>query len=192
MIVIVDNKDSFVWNIAEYVSHFDRVKVVPSSTPPGAIRKLNPDGVIISPGPGEPLGKDSGNSPEIAAEFQPLLGICLGHQIIAEVYGGEVGRVRPVHGKQSRIFHRKKGILRNLPNPFLAGRYHSLAVKRVPKGFSVTAISEDGVVMSIESRKHDITGLQFHPESVLTPCGMRIIGNWVREYAGKDLRDKKR
>ncbi len=189
--MILDNKDSFVWNIAEYVSHFDRVKVLPSSAPLKDIRKLNPDGVIISPGPGEPLGRDSGNSPEVAAEFQPLLGICLGHQIIAEVFGGEVGRVKPVHGKQSRIFHRKKGVLRNLPNPFLAGRYHSLAVIRVPKGFSVTAVSEDGVVMSIESRKLDVVGLQFHPESVLTPYGMKIIGSWVREHAGKDLRNKK-
>jgi anthranilate synthase component 2 len=191
MIVIVDNKDSFVWNIAEYVSYFDRVKVIPSSTPLGEIKKLNPDGVIISPGPGEPFGKDSGNSPEVAAEFQPLLGICLGHQIVAEVYGGEVGRVKPVHGKQSRIFHRKKGVFRDLPNPFLAGRYHSLAIKRVPKGFSITSVSDDGVVMSIESRKLDVIGLQFHPESVLTPHGMRIISNWVREYVGKDLRNKK-
>ncbi len=191
MIVIIDNKDSFVWNIAEYVSYFDRVKVFPSSIKVEEIRKLNPDGVIISPGPGEPLGKDSGNSPKIVEEFQPLLGICLGHQIIAEVFGGKVARVKPVHGKQSRIFHRKKGIFRDLPNPIIAGRYHSLAIKRVPKGFEVTSISEDGVIMSIEGKKSEIIGLQFHPESILTPHGLRIIGRWVNEYVGKNLRNKK-
>ncbi len=186
MIVIVDNRDSFVWNLAEYVSLFDRAIVVSNTIRPGELRSINPDGIIISPGPGTPEErKQVGNSPEIVLESEvPLLGVCLGHQIIASVFGGKVGRVPPKHGKQSVIRHDGKGIYRGIKNPLRAGRYHSLAVLRVPQNFEVSAVSmDDGLIMGIRHRKRPIEGVQFHPESVLTEFesgeGVKIIKNFV-------------
>ncbi|BAD84444.1 anthranilate synthase, component II [Thermococcus kodakarensis KOD1] len=186
MIVLVNNRDSFVWNLAEYASLFDRVKVVPNTITVGELRRLDPDGVIISPGPGHPLERrEVGNSPEIVLEAGvPILGVCLGHQIIATAFGGKVGRVKPRHGKASPVKHDGKGVLRGIKNPLTAGRYHSLAVLEVPREFDVSAVSlDDNVVMGIRHRKLPIEGLQFHPESVLTEWerkeGLRIIKNFV-------------
>ncbi|MBP1912810.1 aminodeoxychorismate/anthranilate synthase component II [Thermococcus stetteri] len=186
MIVLVNNRDSFVWNLAEYASLFDRVKVVPNTITLGELRRLDPDGVIISPGPGHPLERrEVGNSPEIVLEAEvPVLGVCLGHQIIATAFGGKVGRVRPRHGKASPVRHDGKGVLRGIKNPLIAGRYHSLAVLEVPKEFEVSAVSlDDNVIMGIRHRKLPIEGLQFHPESVLTEWerkeGVKIIKNFV-------------
>ncbi|ALV62726.1 Anthranilate synthase, amidotransferase component [Thermococcus sp. 2319x1] len=186
MIVLVNNRDSFVWNLAEYASLFDRVKVVPNTITLGELRRLDPDGVIISPGPGHPLERrEVGNSPEIVLEAEvPVLGVCLGHQIIATAFGGKVGRVNPRHGKASPVGHDGKGVLRGVKNPLRAGRYHSLAVLEVPREFEVSAVSlDDNVVMGIRHRKLPIEGLQFHPESVLTEWerkeGVRIIKNFV-------------
>lgn len=182
MILVVDNRDSFVWNLVEYVSLFDRVRVVENTVSAGEVRRLSPDGIIISPGPGHPESRrDVGNSPEIILKADvPVLGVCLGHQLIAQVFGGRVERVSPVHGKASLIEHDGKGVFRGVPSPLGAGRYHSLAVTRVPDGFRVTAISE-GVVMGIRSRDGMLEGVQFHPESVLTPRteGFRMIKNFV-------------
>ena len=182
MIVIVDNRDSFVWNLAEYVSLFDRVKVVGNDVSFGEIKKLDPDGIIISPGPGSPDSRrDAGNSPEIVLRADvPVLGVCLGHQIIGHVFGGKVGRVEPCHGKGSMVVHDRKEIFRGVENPLFAGRYHSLAVLGVPEGFRVTA-KTDGTVMGIRSRDGMIEGIQFHPESIITPrhVGLRIIRNFV-------------
>lgn len=186
MIVLVNNRDSFVWNLAEYASLFDKVKVVPNTITLGELRRLDPDGVIISPGPGHPLeSREVGNSPEIVLEAGvPILGVCLGHQIIATAFGGKVGRVKPRHGKASPVKHDGKGVLRGIKNPLTAGRYHSLAVLEVPREFEVSAVSlDDNVVMGIRHRKLPIEGLQFHPESVLTEWerkeGLRIIKNFV-------------
>lgn len=186
MIVLVNNRDSFVWNLAEYASLFDRVKVVPNTITLGELKRLDPDGVIISPGPGHPLERrEVGNSPEIVLEAGvPILGVCLGHQIIATAFGGKVGRVKPRHGKASPVKHDGKGVLRGIKNPLTAGRYHSLAVLEVPREFEVSAVSlDDNVVMGIRHRKLPIEGLQFHPESVLTEWGrkegLRIIKNFV-------------
>ncbi len=182
MILVVDNRDSFVWNLVEYVSLFDRVKVVENTVAAGEVRRLNPDGIIISPGPGHPISrKDVGNCPEIILRSDvPVLGVCLGHQLIAHVFGGRVERVNPVHGKASVVRHDGKGVFRGVSNPLKAGRYHSLAVTEVPEGFRVTATS-DGVIMGIRSRDGLLEGVQFHPESVLTPKkeGLKIIENFV-------------
>ncbi len=186
MIVLVNNRDSFVWNLAEYASLFDRVKVVPNTVSLEELRSLDPDGIIISPGPGSPSDRrEVGNSPEIVSELEvPVLGICLGHQIIAEVFGGRVDRVKPRHGKASPVKHDGKGVLRGIKNPLMAGRYHSLAVKEVPRGFEVSAVSmDDNVIMGIRHKKRPLEGLQFHPESVLTEWergeGVKIIKNFV-------------
>ncbi len=192
MIVLVDNRDSFVWNLAEYASIFDRVKVVPNTVSLAELKRLDPDGIIISPGPGSPESRrDVGNSPEIVLEMDvPILGVCLGHQIIGHVFGGRVGRVKPLHGKASPVVHDEKTIFEGVKNPLMAGRYHSLAVLEVPKGFEVTAISiTDGVVMGIRHKSRTIEGIQFHPESVLTEYesgeGLKIIRNFVEICKGR-------
>ncbi len=192
MILLVDNRDSFVWNLAEYASIFDRVKVVPNTITLTEVRKIDPDGIIISPGPGSPESRrDVGNSPEIVLEMEvPILGVCLGHQIIGHVFGGKVGRVKPLHGKASNVEHDGKTIFEGIKNPLKAGRYHSLAVLEVPKAFEVSAISkEDGVVMGIRHKRRQIEGVQFHPESVLTEFesgdGLKIIKNFVEMCRGK-------
>jgi len=172
VILVVDCYDSFVYNLVEYVSLFDRVKVL-SKDKAREAKKLSFDGIIISPGPGKP-----DRELDFLFEFDvPILGVCLGHQIIAEVFGGKVGKVKPVHGKASLVRHDSDGIFRGVRNPFRAARYHSLAVLEVPKGFKVTAVSDDGVIMGI--RKDRIEGVQFHPESVLTEDGLRMIRNFV-------------
>jgi len=189
MILIIDNRDSFVWNLAEYTSLFTDVKVVPNTVKLNEIRKLNPDGIIVSPGPGSPESRrDVGVSLEVVLEMEtPILGVCLGHQIIAYAFGGHVGRVRPVHGKSSLIEHDGKTIFQGVGNPLKVGRYHSLAVLKVPRGFKVTARTLDGgLVMGIRNRKRSMEGVQFHPESILTPRneGLRIIRNFVNMCEG--------
>ncbi|WP_290596109.1 MULTISPECIES: anthranilate synthase component II [unclassified Archaeoglobus] len=172
MIVVIDCKDSFVYNLVEYISMFDRVKVFDRENA-REIDNINFDGIVISPGPGKP-----DKSLEFVFDYSvPVLGVCLGHQMIAEVFGGKVGKVKPVHGKSSIIRHNSDGIFKGVRNPLRAGRYHSLAVLRPPNGFEITAVSEDGIVMGL--RREDIYGVQFHPESVLTEDGLRIIRNFV-------------
>ncbi len=192
MILLVDNRDSFVWNLAEYASIFDEVRVVPNTVSLQEVKKIDPDGIIISPGPGSPDSRrDVGNSPEIVVEAEvPVLGVCLGHQIIGHVFGGRVGRVKPLHGKASTVRHDGKTIFSGVKNPLRAGRYHSLAVLEVPKGFAVSAISqEDNVVMGIRHKSRQIEGVQFHPESVLTEFdsgeGLKIIKNFVDMCRGR-------
>ncbi|RLI80150.1 aminodeoxychorismate/anthranilate synthase component II [Archaeoglobales archaeon] len=190
MILIVDNKDSFVWNLADYVSLFDKVRVVPNTVTLREIRKIDPDGIIVSPGPGSPdNARDVGNCHEIIVDASiPILGVCLGHQIIAHVFGGEVGRIKPVHGKTSVVKHDGKTIFKGVRNPLNVGRYHSLAVLKLPKNFELSAISDDGVVMGIRCKRREIEGVQFHPESVLTEYerreGLKIIENFVKICGG--------
>ena len=190
MIVLIDNRDSFVWNLADYASAFDEIAVIGNGTTPAELHAYEPDGIIISPGPGTPaLRQYVGNVPEILKTAEvPVLGVCLGHQAIAHTFGGMVGRVTPVHGKESAITHDGKTIFEGIPNPLRAARYHSLAVVRVPDGFDVTATSEDGTIMGIRNAARGIEGVQFHPESVLTGYqrgdGLRIIQNFVRACGG--------
>lgn len=183
-VLFVNNKDSFVWNLVDYVSIFEPdTIVVPNTISPGEVKKINPDAIVISPGPGHPANpKDIGTCLEIIRESSvPLLGICLGHQAIAVAFGGEVGHspVGPVHGKTTLINHSSDSIYRGLPNPIVGGRYHSLAITRLPQELEVTARTEDGIIMGVKHRKRPIFGLQFHPESVLTPHGLKIVENFL-------------
>ncbi|MCS3901874.1 aminodeoxychorismate/anthranilate synthase component II [Methanococcus voltae] len=185
MIVIIDNKDSFVWNLADYASIYDEIKVVPNTMSIEEVKNLNPDGIIISPGPGSPKNsKDVQNCPNIIKELNvPILGVCLGHQTIAHVFGGKVDRISPVHGKSSFITHNGDGIFKGIKMPFEAGRYHSLSVLEIPKNFHITATSDDGAIMGIKHNSKEIYGVQFHPESILTEFkekeGLKIIKNFV-------------
>ncbi|MBF6590274.1 MAG: aminodeoxychorismate/anthranilate synthase component II, partial [Ktedonobacterales bacterium] len=146
---------------------------------------LHPSHIVISPGPGTPA--EAGISREVVARLGPqvpLLGVCLGHQCIGEVYGGQVARApEPVHGKTSRISHSAQGILRGLPNPFEATRYHSLIVRRedLPPCLEVTAWTEDGLIMGLRHRDYPIEGVQFHPESLLTAAGKDLLRNFLEE-----------
>ncbi len=184
MILIIDNRDSFVWNLADYASMFSDVEVLPNTIDVSDVKRIEPDGIIISPGPGSPeRNRDVGNCREIVREVEvPILGVCLGHQIIAHVFGGVVGKVKPLHGKASLIRHDSKTIFEGVKNPLMAGRYHSLAVLKAPRSFEISAISlNDGVIMGIRHKKEPLEGVQFHPESVLTDKenGLRIIKNFV-------------
>lgn len=182
MILIIDNRDSFVWNLAEYASFYEEIKVVPNTTTLEEVKVLNPRGIIISPGPGSPERKrDVGNCPEIIRKIGiPVLGVCLGHQMIAYIFGGEVGRVTPHHGKTSVVNHDGKTIFRGINNPIEAGRYHSLAVLNMPDRFEISALSEDGIIMGMRCTERPMESVQFHPESILTHDGLRIIENWVK------------
>jgi anthranilate synthase component 2 len=170
-----------VWNLADYTSYFDDVEVVRNTIEVMEVKRKKPDGIIISPGPGAPeTRRDVGNSPEIVKLGFPVLGVCLGHQIIAHVFGGKVGKFKPVHGKESLITHDGKSIFKDVRNPFKAGRYHSLGILKMPKNFEITAISEDGIIMGIRHKEKFIEGVQFHPESILTGReGVKIIKNFV-------------
>lgn len=195
MILIIDNKDSFVWNLAEYASIYDKIKVVPNTITFEEVKKINPDGIIISPGPGSPNNKrDVENCPEIIMNMDvPILGVCLGHQIIAHIFGGKVDRIPPVHGKSSSIKHDGKTIFKDIKNPLEVGRYHSLAVLEVPDDFEVSAVTIDmdkEIVMGIRHKKRPIEGVQFHPESVLTEWenkeGLKIIKNFIDRALNRD------
>ncbi len=184
-VLIVDNYDSFTFNIAQELGELGAtVEVVRNDA--FAVDDLVadlPDGIVISPGPGDP--SDAGLSNDViraVAGHRPLLGVCLGHQCIGEVYGGRIVRAPElVHGKTSPIYHRREGVLHELPVPFEATRYHSLVVERdsLPDVLKVTAETSDGLVMGLRHRELDVEGVQFHPESILTSSGMRLLGNFV-------------
>ncbi len=183
-VLFVNNKDSFVWNLVDYVSIFEpETIVVPNTIPLGKVKEITPDAIVISPGPGHPANpKDIGSCLDIIRESAvPLLGVCLGNQAIAVAFGGEVAHSPsgPVHGKTSIIHHSGSGIYQGLPNPLVGGRYHSLAITRLPDELEVTARTQEGVIMGVKHKKRPIFGLQFHPESVLTPQGLKIIENFL-------------
>jgi len=196
MILFINNKDSFVWNLVDYVSIFEKeTEVVPNSIEIDEVIEIHPSGIVISPGPGSPNNPhDIGNSVEIVHLCSrlriPLLGVCLGAQTIAVAFGGIVSHSPegPMHGKCSLVYHDGKTIFRGIKNPLEAGRYHSLAIIKVPENFEVSAYS-NSMVMGIRAREFPIEGVQFHPESVLTPEGPKIVENFVRmcKYeAGRD------
>ena len=184
-VLIVDNYDSFTWNLAQELGELGaEVEVVRNDrfTVDELLGDL-PDGIVISPGPGGP--EDAGLSNDVvraAAGRRPLLGVCLGHQCIGAVYGGRVVRAPElVHGKTSLVYHRREGVLTDLPLPFEATRYHSLVVDRdsVPDVLKITAETSDGLVMGLRHRELEVEGVQFHPESVLTTAGRRLLGNFL-------------
>lgn len=189
-IVFIDNFDSFTYNLVEYVSEYPKTEttVRRNTVTLDEITELNPDGIIISPGPGHPKNeRDVGVSIPVLTELgptTPILGVCLGLEAAVYAYGGTVGRApSPIHGKASPITHDGRGVFEGLDQGFLAGRYHSLVAIDVPDCFDVTATTDhDGteLIMGIRHREYPIECVQFHPESVLTGVGHEIIGTFFR------------
>ncbi|WP_341348932.1 aminodeoxychorismate/anthranilate synthase component II [Sulfobacillus thermosulfidooxidans] len=184
VILVLDNYDSFTYNLVQYLGMLGHeLRVVRNDeVSVDEIRQMNPSRIVLSPGPGRP--EDAGIMVDLIRALGPeipILGVCLGHQAIAYAFGGEVGpAVRLMHGKDDKIFHNEEDIFRGLPQGFLAGRYHSLAVNvESSNELEVTAKSSDGTVMAIRHRSYPIFGIQFHPESVLTPLGMDILKNFL-------------
>ncbi len=189
MILVVDNYDSFAYNLVQYVGAFDAVEVRRNDAIDVAgIRRLDPDGIVVSPGPGTPA--DAGVSVDVFAETEyPALGVCLGHQALCAANGSTVGHApEVVHGKPSAVSHDGAGLYAGVEEPFEAGRYHSLAVERddLPEELVETARTDDdrGVVMGVRHEERPHFGVQFHPESVLTDAGMRIVENFCTSVAG--------
>jgi anthranilate synthase/aminodeoxychorismate synthase-like glutamine amidotransferase len=189
-IVVIDNYDSFVYNLVQYLGELGAGPVVVRNDEidlPGLLA-LAPDGLLVSPGPGRP--EDAGISSSAILEFAqrgvPVLGVCLGHQCIGQVFGGEVVRAPTImHGKTSMIHHDGKGLFAGLPDPFEATRYHSLIVDSasVPDCLERAATSEDGLVMGLRHRELPISGVQFHPESILTGVGHDLLANFLAQLA---------
>ena len=189
-LLLIDNFDSFVYNLAQAFGGLGVEPVVVRNTAGfDALAELEPDAVVVSPGPGAP--EDAGVSVEAVRRFgevMPVLGVCLGHQCIGVAYGGRVERARvgPVHGKTSPIGHSGSGVFAGLPDPFIATRYHSLAIEEenFPDALEVTARSDDGIVMGVAHKELPVEGVQFHPESILTTEGNALLDNFVRSAAG--------
>jgi anthranilate synthase/aminodeoxychorismate synthase-like glutamine amidotransferase len=185
MILLLDNYDSFVYNLARYVRELGETPVVRrhDALTVDEVAAMGPSHIIISPGPCSPT--EAGISTEVVRRLgatTPILGVCLGHQCIGAAYGGEIVRAgRPMHGKTSLIHHQGSGIFRGLPTPFRATRYHSLVIApaSVPDGLEVTATSEDGEIMAVQHTRHPVYGVQFHPESVLTEHGYRLVDHFL-------------
>ena len=184
-VLVIDNYDSFVYNLVQYLGELGAEPIVHrhDAITTDEAAALEPDAVLISPGPGRP--EDAGMSTSIirwAAGRIPVLGVCLGHQCIGAAWGGNVIRAPEVmHGKTSRIHHEEAGVFAGLPSPFEATRYHSLLVERssLPEEFEVTASTEDGLVMGLRHRDLDVEGVQFHPESILTASGHDLLANFL-------------
>ena len=183
MILLIDNYDSFTYNLAHLFGELGAEVTVrrnDSIDAVGAVR-LGATHLVISPGPGRPA--DAGATPEIVrrlAPTMPTLGVCLGHQAIVEVFGGEIGLARElVHGKSCTIRHDGRGLFAGLPQELEAGRYHSLAAETIPDELEVSATADDGEVMAVRHRELPIDGVQFHPESVLTPLGRELARNFL-------------
>jgi anthranilate synthase component II len=189
-VVVVDNYDSFVYNLVQYLGELGAEPVVHrhDQVTLAELRELAPDAVLVSPGPGRP--EDAGVSNEAIRAFGddgvPVLGVCLGHQCIGALYGGEVVRAPEVmHGKTSEIHHDAQGVFAGLPDPLTATRYHSLVVSRetVPPELVVTAETSDGLVMGLRHRELPVEGVQFHPESILTESGHALMKNFLATAA---------
>jgi anthranilate synthase component II len=184
-VLVIDNYDSFVYNLVQYLGELGAEPLVHrhDALTLAEIDALDPDGILISPGPGTP--DDAGLSNDVITHFagrRPIFGVCLGLQCMGQVFGGRVVRAPQVmHGKTSWIHHEGAGLFAGLPDPFEATRYHSLIVERdsVPAELEITATSEDGLVMGLRHRTHDIEGVQFHPESILTSGGHDIVRNFL-------------
>lgn len=182
-ILVVDNYDSFVFNLVSYLGQLGARVTVRRNDEVAAAEASGYDGVLLSPGPGDP--HDAGVTMamvEFCAGRVPLLGVCLGHQAIGGVFGGDVVRAPELlHGKTSQVTHNGAGVLAGLPNPFRATRYHSLVIDRasLPDELELTGWTQSGLVMAVRHRTYDIEGVQFHPESVMTQGGHLMLGNWL-------------
>lgn len=185
MLVLIDNYDSFTYNLVQYLAELGaNVRVFRNDQVDlEALIALDPSHLVISPGPGEPL-RDGGVSAKAMMYFAgriPVLGVCLGHQCLAAIYGGKVDRAaRPMHGKTSRVNHSGEGIFKGIPSPFEAMRYHSLIVHEpLPAELEVIASTPEGEIMGLKHREHRTYGVQFHPESILTECGKHLLRNFL-------------
>lgn len=198
MIVIIDNYDSFTYNLVQYFKEIDDVKVFRNNEVNGdEVANLDPQLIVFSPGPGTP--KDSGVCRDILKNYYhtiPMLGVCLGFQLIVEFFGGEIIKgFQPVHGKTAEVFHDQKGIFKNLPSPTTVTRYHSLVAdmskdNHIP--LTISSSTKDGVIMGVRHENHPVEGIQFHPESILTEHGKEMILNsyqqavhWKTEFLYK-------
>jgi anthranilate synthase/aminodeoxychorismate synthase-like glutamine amidotransferase len=185
MILMIDNYDSFTYNLVQYIGQLGEEVVVHRNDKISLdeIKKLKPAAIVLSPGPCTP--KEAGICIEVIKQFYttvPILGVCLGHQAIGYAFGGEVVRAeRIMHGKTSQIVNDGRTIFQGLPNPFVAGRYHSLIVERssLPDCLEISAETEQGEIMGIRHKEYRVEGIQFHPESVLTPNGKRLLKNFL-------------
>ena len=186
-LLMIDNYDSFTYNLVQLFGEMEGVDIVVKRNDEislDEIKKLKPDRICISPGPGRP--ENAGISSDLIREFGktvPILGVCLGHQCIAQVFGGEVVRAdKLMHGKTSQIHHQNRGVFKNLAEPLEATRYHSLIVKRdsLPHSLQITAETDAGEIMGLEHKKFPVHGVQFHPESILTTEGRKLLANFVR------------
>jgi len=185
-LLVIDNYDSFTYNLVQLFGEMDVDLTVKRNDEISIdeIKKLKPDRICISPGPGRP--EDAGISSDLIRELGPrvpILGVCLGHQCIAQAFGGEVVRAeRLMHGKTSQIHHQLRGVFKDLPEPLEATRYHSLIVRResLPDSLVITAETDDGEIMGLQHRQFPIHGVQFHPESILTTEGRKLLANFLR------------
>jgi len=186
MILMIDNYDSFTYNLVQYLGELGQnIKVFRNDKINiSKIKKLRPERIVISPGPGRP--EDAGISCAVIKEFAgriPILGVCLGHQCLGYVYAGKIiGAKRLMHGKTSRIYHNKQTIFKGIPNPFEATRYHSLIVERksLPECLQITAWTKDNEIMGLKHKRYPLWGVQFHPESILTKVGKDILRNFLK------------
>jgi para-aminobenzoate synthetase component II len=184
MVLVIDNYDSFVYNLVQYLGELDQEPVVyrNDGLSLGQIEEMAPSHIVISPGPGTPL--EAGICNDVVRQLGgkiPILGICLGHQCIGYAYGGKIGRSRPVHAKTSPIHHDGRTIYQGLPNPFPATRYHSLIIEpdNLPSCLEVSARTPEGIVMGVRHQEFVVEGVQFHPESILTEFGHEMLASFL-------------
>lgn len=196
MILLIDNYDSFVYNLARYVRELGREAVVRrhDAITLDDIASLGPSHIILSPGPCTP--REAGISTDVVLRFSstiPILGVCLGHQCIGEAFGGRIVRAaRPMHGKVSSVIHDGTSVFAGLPSPIRATRYHSLVIapETVPKELKVIARTDSGEIMAVVHRERPTVGVQFHPESALTEYGYRMLATFLNRSAGPDVPDR--
>jgi anthranilate synthase component 2 len=186
MILLIDNYDSFTYNLYHYLVETGNEEVLVKRNNKisiAEIGKLNPSAIVLSPGPCTP--NEAGICLEVIKKFKgiyPILGVCLGHQAIGQAFGGDVVKTYPMHGKISDIFHNNKNLFKDIASPFKATRYHSLVIKKetCPKNLEITATTSDGIIMGIADEKLKIFGVQFHPESIASEYGHKIIKNFLQ------------
>jgi para-aminobenzoate synthetase component 2 len=189
MILVIDNYDSFTYNLVQYLGELGAAPQACRNDAIGIeeIENMRPSHIVISPGPCTPL--EAGISNDVIRHFRgkiPILGVCLGHQCIGYVYGGTIKRAAlPVHGKDSLVFHDGDTIFRGVASPLVGGRYHSLVIapESVPASLEVSARTEDGVIMGVRNQRDAVEGIQFHPESIMTPAGHDILANFLKMTA---------
>ncbi|MGB9639523.1 MAG: anthranilate synthase component II [Anaerolineales bacterium] len=191
MLIVIDNYDSFTYNLVQYLGELKAdIQVFRNDAITiEDLQELNPQQIVISPGPGTPA--QAGITNDVIAQLGneiPILGVCLGHQCIGEVFGAKVVRAaKPMHGKTSAIFHNDDPLFQGIPNPFLATRYHSLIVENIPTCLTTIAFTESGEVMALRHNQFPIYGVQFHPESILTEYGKMLLENFLNIFSVKPL-----